>query len=252
MYNLPLGVSVSVKKEKWLSTFRENGISQIELLADTGLESWAKSTVERISSLGLNLWSVHLPFGAGWDLSNLDKGQREQTVENFKKWIELAGSWGAKVCVIHPSLEPIADEEREKKLAISRESLKELGATAKEQGVKLAVECLPRTCLGNTRQEIEYLTDSPALYVCCDVNHLFKETPQDFIRALGEKVVTTHMSDWDGIDERHWLPGEGINDWQKILAALDEVGYEGPFLFEVKNSEGAALQKSWRKIQGQG
>ena len=105
---------------------------------------------------------------------------------------------------------------------------------------------------GQHQAEIEYLTDSPALYVCCDVNHLFKETPQDFIRALGAKVVTTHMSDWDGIDERHWLPGEGINDWQKILAALDEVGYVGPFLFEVKNSEGAALQKSWRKIQGQG
>ena len=83
MYNLPLGVSVSVKKEKWLSTFRENGISQIELLADTGLNPGPKALLKNKQS-GLNLWSVHLPFGAGWDLSNLDKGQREQTVENFK------------------------------------------------------------------------------------------------------------------------------------------------------------------------
>ena len=38
---------------------------------------------------------------------------------------------------------------------------------------------------------------------------------------------------FDGVDERHWMPGKGIVDWNDVIAALVEVGYEGPFTFEL-------------------
>ena len=41
--------------------------------------------------------------------------------------------------------------------------------------------------------------------------------------------MTLHVSDFDGVDERHWMPGKGIVDWNDVIAALVEVGYEGPF-----------------------
>jgi sugar phosphate isomerase/epimerase len=40
------------------------------------------------------------------------------------------------------------------------------------------------------------------------------------------------VSDRDEINERHWWPGEGILDWVAILDALDEIGYEGDWIYE--------------------
>ena len=55
----------------------------------------------------------------------------------------------------------------------------------------------------------------------------------DFVRAVGKKIVTTHVSDYDFVDEKHWLPGEGKVDWQALVQALKDVGYNGPWLYEI-------------------
>ncbi|MEC0204624.1 hypothetical protein P4H39_18635 [Paenibacillus lautus] len=64
-----------------------------------------------------------------------------------------------------------------------------------------------RLCLGNTGWEIgNLLAADPRLGICCDVNHLLKEAPEDFIREQDKRIFTVHMSDCDGKDERHWMP----------------------------------------------
>ena len=55
-----------------------------------------------------------------------------------------------------------------------------------------------------------------------------------FILDLGSRIITTHFSDYDLKNERHWLPGEGIIDWIEIIEALESVGYEGPLLYEMQ------------------
>jgi sugar phosphate isomerase/epimerase len=42
-----------------------------------------------------------------------------------------------------------------------------------------------------------------------------------------------HMSDYDFVDEKHWLPGWGDNNWNNIILSLIEAGYDGPFMYEV-------------------
>ena len=42
---------------------------------------------------------------------------------------------------------------------------------------------------------------------------------------------------YDGVDERHWLPGEGIVPWKEVVTTLMESGYRGPFLFELRKGE---------------
>jgi len=46
--------------------------------------------------------------------------------------------------------------------------------------------------------------------------------------------LTLHLSDYDGIDEKHWMPGEGVIDWQAFMLALQEIDYTGPFNYEAK------------------
>ena len=53
------------------------------------------------------------------------------------------------------------------------------------------------------------------------------------MEKLADKIVTVHISDYDFINERHWLPGEGKLNWQAILNALKEIGYRGVWLYEI-------------------
>jgi sugar phosphate isomerase/epimerase len=99
---------------------------------------------------------------------------------------------------------------------------------------QLALECLPRTCLGNTADELLQIVSAVGndLGVCFDSNHLLKEKPEEFVAKTGSRIVTVHLSDFDGVDERHWLPGTGIINWTEVVSELVKSGYQGPFMFE--------------------
>lgn len=211
----------------------------------------------QVQKLGMSVWSVHLPFGRDKDISSTDAEIRETWIRKNVAIMERAVGWGVQKAVLHPSYEPIPDEERPARLQYAIESLRRLAEAADRLGIQIAVECLPRTCLGNTSQEIlQLLTAHPSLGVCCDVNHLLKETPQAFIEAVGSRIVTLHISDYDGLDEKHWLPGRGVIDWPAVLGALARIGYSGPFMYEVVNRATDAvpvtpqmLVDCWRSLQ---
>jgi len=183
---------------------------------------------------GVRFWSAHLPFGNAWDVSVPDVTERRRIVAALGELLPLAADLGARKAVIHGSYEPLASGEREARIEACRDSLSRLSDRAARAGLQLALECLPRTCLGNTSGEVRLLIEGlPALGVCCDTNHLLQERAEGFIAALGSRIVTLHVSDYDGVDERHWLPGRGVNNWKAIVAALEGAGYDGPVMFEV-------------------
>lgn len=196
---------------------------------------------------GVTPWSFHLPFSQEIDISRTDYQGRE-SVALDKKYILLAARAGMKVAVVHPSSEPIADADRAKRLKTARGALRELAEYAESFGIHLAVEDLPRTCLGRTSADILYLLENnPSLSVCFDTNHLLMEDNLTFIRAVGSRIITLHVSDYDFIDERHLMPLKGKNDWKAILAALEGVGYRGPFLYEVSGADPALTHASFHE-----
>ena len=73
--------------------------------------------------------------------------------------------------------------------------------------------------------------------VCFDTNHLLLESHADFIGALGDRIATVHLSDYDGRDERHWLPGKGVIDWPALCRSLRRAGYLGVYIFAVHHGE---------------
>ena len=185
---------------------------------------------------GVKLWSFHLPFMPFdiIDISSSDEHIRQSSVKLCAKYIKKAAGIGINKFVIHPSGEPINDNERKERIKRSKESLNELTEIAyKENGI-IAVENLPRTCLGKNSAEISELTGvNEKLRVCFDTNHLLEEDALTFIEKTGDRIATVHVSDYDFINERHWLPGEGKIDWQALLKALVNAGYNGPWLYEV-------------------
>ena len=66
-----------------------------------------------------------------------------------------------------------------------------------------------------------------------DTNHMLFETPQHYIRKIGNKIKSLHVSDRDFDKERHYMTGYGILNWKEIISALEEIKYNGVFMFEI-------------------
>ena len=195
----------------------------------------------RLRDSHVRVRSVHLPYGGRLDLSQPDPSRRAAAVAATQDGLRAAAALGTSLAVVHPSAEPIDDAARPAHLDAARRSLEALAPLAADLGVPLAVECLPRTCLANTAAELAALVaglDPTAVGVCIDVNHLNLRQADlaQAVRTLGERLLTLHCSDNDGVDERHWLPGDprGVVDWAGFFAGLAQVGYRGPFVYELR------------------
>ncbi len=185
---------------------------------------------------GISLWSAHLPFSGKLDISKTDNEARRFIIDTNKEIIEYCAKIGVKVAVLHPSSEPISDIDRPERLRRSRDAIIELNEFAEAHGMLLAVENLPRTCLCNSSKEMIDLLSGTGAKVVFDTNHSLAEDNLEFLRALidaGLEIVTLHISDYDMVDERHVLPGEGINNWNALLGILMEANYTGPIMYEV-------------------
>lgn len=203
----------------------------------------AKTLRQYADNAGVKIWSVHIPYGPLYDPSTVDEVKRKHAVERVDKLLAACEPLGLQKGVLHASFEPVGDDERAARLAACKRSLPTITAQAAMRDVKITVECLPRSCLGNTSTDLLDIIDGiDGIEICCDTNHLLQETTQDFIRKVGPHITTVHIADYDAKDERHWLPGKGVIDWNEVIAALSETGYNGPFLFECKGSPQEKVQ----------
>lgn len=185
---------------------------------------------------GVTLWSLHLPFkiheGISHEIANPELCR--EAVEDHKRLIKIGVGVGIKNFVIHPSGPQVPEGERAKWIQTCKNSLRELVEYAGSLGGVIALENMTHQCLGNTIDEfLELLSCHPDLRACFDINHLLYESPAKFIRLLGDRLITTHVSDCDLEVEQHKLPGEGKINFADIVAALREIGYTGPWVYEV-------------------
>ncbi len=226
-----------------LAELKANGIDAVEV--SFNYDSYynkfdfihrADEYAARIRAAGLEFWSIHLPFSGKLDISILDDELREEMVRINTELILAAGRAGCKVAVLHPSSEPITDDIRPARLAHSRANIIRLREVCDSVGMKLAVEDLPRTCLCNRSAEMVELLRGTGAGVVFDTNHSLVEENTVFMKTLiagGLEILSLHISDYDFVDERHRLPGDGICDWKGMLRVLEEADYRGPLMYEV-------------------
>lgn len=237
---LKIGLSSCSKPltEELFKEYADAGIDCIEI--SVGLDAADELDWPSIFSwsqkYGVELWSFHLPFSpfSRMDISSPDEELRQKSVDKCADYIMKASDFGVKVFVIHASGEPIDEERRPEYMAQAKKSLKTLAEVADKCMVTIAVEDLPRTCLGRDSADmLELVSVDDRLKMCFDTNHLLGEDIKGFIEKVGDKLITTHISDYDFVNERHWLAGEGDIDWNELYETLIKVGYNGPWLYEL-------------------
>lgn len=237
-----------------------DGLSCVELcLRPEDDDKSCREAAERVQAAGLRVWSIHLPFGETVDPAEINERRRAENVDQIRSLIDGTAELGATIYVIHGSAEPVDDTERARALEAAGCSLEELTSHMASRGLTLALENLPRSCIGRTSEEIEFLLERvPSLRLCFDTNHFTPLHPDvrfrpfqrkfpavhrrlnpepveeggAYARRFANRIVTLHISDYDGINECHWHPGQGIVDFYGIHQALLEAGFTSPLIFE--------------------
>lgn len=181
--------------------------------------------------------SMHLPFGLEcWDPCALDESHRKEVVENYLRLLREHADLLAPMATFHASLEPPLSEHP-RRMDLACRTIEELLPAVREYGFRLNVESLPRTCLGNTPEELWKIVsrfDPADVGICLDVNHLmsqYRELPE-IITQLSSRIYAFHISDYDGVDEMHWFPGQGIIDWPEVMKSIRKIGHDVLLILE--------------------
>ena len=178
MHRIGLSSSAYALNDETLGKLRESGLEAIEVSEGyDGSLALDYGELARISQKhGIKLWSFHLPFFPfkKIDISSLDKELRDNALALYTELIGRATDIGIDKFVLHPSGEPIADADREERIKYSMQSLDAIAELAHRHGARIAVEDLPRSCLGNTAEELSRLISAnDKLRVCFDLILVF-------------------------------------------------------------------------------
>lgn len=251
MYRLELGTSVKLVFKGQVNPDYYQELKEIKRLGFESVEvsmgsvGGYKFTMEKATEIaadalqavldeGLILNSIHLPFQRFIYISSYDEGVRAWAVDEFRKLIAICDKYHPAHYVFHSKTGRQEEGLWELRTPALIRSFRELvGATANNICMENMVGAYPST-VDAMREILEQVEGGKC---CIDTNHFLHDKTQDAILALGKWLTTIHVSDYDGVYEKHWLPKQGVNNWMKIIDALKTVGYNGAFTYEVESQK---------------
>ena len=240
-----------------LVSARRKGISCIEIslsglvngpkaLAWDTLKARLAQVKADADSAGIRIWSIHMPYEKECDPSHPDKNIRKKSLEKYRRCIDAVSVLKPHILLYHPSFYQLEHGRRDERMKAIGQSMRQLDRWGRDIQAETVIEnmlgpTVIRTdgyerAIGRNREEMDRIMRAvPATVgVAIDTNHAADAV--DMIRHFGSRVHTLHISDGDGKKDRHAMPGAYTVDWDGVLSALDDAGYKGPFLYEVKSS----------------
>ena len=163
---------------------------------------------------------------------------------------------GSNYCVVHSvhlGLDAAAEDQR----AYNTRMWHDYISIAKEYGIVLATETFGDTHTPDGRCGIDFFGDvtefitayeaireengnAPYICTCVDTGHTNKAlrfgngpTADEMIRRLGSSVGCLHLNDNNGMEDEHLVPMAGNINWQAVLEALSDIGYNGTYNMEL-------------------
>ena len=194
--------------------------------------------------VGMCFNQAHAPFHSSFP----DEEQTKSRFQEIVRALRRAALLGAKTIVVHPVQHlKYADEGIPQRLfELNMEFYGKLIPHCQKFGIRVAVENMwqyhpwPKithsTC--STPQEMNRYLDtlnSPWITGCLDVGHasLVGQSPDEFALAMGaDRLGALHIHDVSKTEDSHTIPYQGVIDWQKLMQALNTIGYQGDLTFE--------------------
>ncbi len=184
---------------------------------------------------GLFIQSLHAPFNKAavlWEEGEAGNMEVERQIHVLRETAEI----GVDLVIMHAIIGMAKNEPT----AIGVERYRKIAEAAKALGIRIAIE--------NTEGEVyldalmKGLRDCPNVGFCIDTGHeMCYNGCRDLITKYGDRLIATHLNDNMGqtgdiltwYDDSHLLPFDGKADWKNIARRLKNVGFDGPFTFEL-------------------
>jgi len=208
------------------------------------LES-ARKLRKYADELGIRCNQAHAQFPSSRG-TDADAAIFQNVVENM----EAASILGAEIIVVHPMQHLNYAEHQRELFALNVDFYKRLIPYAQRFGIKVATENMWQTNNGSRVPsdsvcsrawefcELIDAVDSPWLVGCLDIGHvsLMGADIPAFIRTMGAKrLQALHLHDTDLQHDSHTLPYTLKVNYDEVIQALHEIGYQGDITFEAGN-----------------
>ena len=182
----------------------------------------------------------------GWfDIAPASQEAFARALEVTRKWLELFATMGIRISVLHMGGAALKEAGWSDEAVFERrvEALTSIAAHAANVGVVVCLENMSYpNCGVDTLEQIRtYVAavDADNVAVCLDTGHavLAGLDCVKFIHDAGSAIKTLHIHENTGTNDDHVLPYErGSIPWDRVLAALGEIGYAGSFNLEIPGS----------------
>jgi sugar phosphate isomerase/epimerase len=188
-----------------------------------------------VRDAGLRMDNAHLPYDYPnllWCDSDLI---RDAVVAQHIRWLDECVAHGFDTVVMHITTGSQARDPAGEGI----DAIRRIVEAAEQRNLVVAIENVrSRRHLDLVFAEIE----SDHLAFCYDSSHdrLWNPDRAWLLRWLGNRLAVTHLSDNDGQEDRHWLPGEGVIDWNKLATVFPHESYRGCIHLEVLPGGGSA------------
>jgi len=243
---LAIVTGIGENVEETIARLQESGVEAFEtgygyfMNADTRT---LRETGKAFCDSGIQIWSVHAPFGKEFNLSAIDDETRKQALATQEKLLPRVALAGIKVVVLHPGVGTNNAEEIPTMNSLIVESLAQLAPIAEQVGVKLGLENMlpnhPGADSADLRQMVEQV-NSPSLGVCFDSGHAHVAGDmRGQFEELKDLIITFHIQDNDGTRDMHLQPGYGTTNWQDFAEVLESMNFTSPIVIEARSWGGA-------------
>ena len=186
-------------------------------------------------SKGIGFYQTHAPFGYKVE----DEIAKNHCFAEIVNAIRYSSYLGADMMVVHPcrGMENYREAGTyDIMLEKNIDFYKRLIPYYEQYGVKIAIENIG-WCISDTADgllDIYNNLNHEAFTICFDAGHagVCGQDVVEMAKKFGSKIGCTHIHDNDGVNDYHTLPYYGVIDWESVMKALAESGYDGNLNYE--------------------
>ena len=203
----------------------------VELLGD--LEAYRPREAGRIlQDFGLSVFSL---TPADVDLAHPDSVVRSKAIDYYLRLLDFAAALDRPLVACHGQVGRVrAVHSQAEEYALFVAAVRQVAERAQEYGLRLVMEVLNRYeahILNTAVEAVQFVADVGAgnVGILLDAYHMNIEesNPVEALRQVGDRLWLYHAAD----SNRQGI-GRGHTDFNGQLAALGEIGYQGPVILE--------------------
>ena len=215
------------------------GYSGIEIIAgrphawpgDLG-KGERKKLQKEITNLGLKIVAVCPLIAPAYNPASLHAGEYKEAQDYLVQCMRLAADLGSPYVISSAGwrVQGTSSDEAWKR---SLETFHKAAEVGKKLGTTLLIEAVRKVSsnlLWNSHQAVKMMKElaHPQVKLMMDTFHVWSENEniEEVLRLYGDDLKHIHLEDISPLGTDRRVPGQGIENLEKLVTALQEAGYD--------------------------